>query len=208
MEEKSNWSPSGRLKVWKNNMENWKTEIIRSRRKTLSIQIRPDGTLLVRAPLRMTNVAIQQFLREKSAWIQSHMEKVERANAEGEASPLSKADLQELGRQALSDLPERVRYYAERMGVTYGRITIRNQRTRWGSCSSAGNLNFNCLLMLTPEAVRDYVVVHELAHRRHMDHSAAFWQEVGAILPDYRVQVKWLKENGGILMARMEKGSE
>ena len=82
------------------------------------------------------------------------------------------------------------------MGVDYGRITIRNQKTRWGSCSAKGNLNFNCLLMLMPTEVIDYVVVHELCHLKEMNHSNAFWREVKQVLPDYRKQVKWLKDEG------------
>ena len=84
-------------------------------------------------------------------------------------------------------------------------ITIRNQKTRWGSCSSKGNLNFNCLLMLTPPEVIDYVVVHELCHRKEMNHSGAFWAEVEKVLPDYKEQVKWLKENGGQIIGRMKQ---
>ena len=82
------------------------------------------------------------------------------------------------------------------MKVTYGRITIRDQKTRWGSCSSRGNLNFNWRLLLMPERVMDYVIVHELAHRREMNHSAAFWQIIETYLPDYRERRQWLKENG------------
>ena len=78
--------------------------------------------------------------------------------------------------------------------MTYGRITIRAQRSRWGSCSSKGNLNFNCLLMLTPSEIRDYVVVHELCHRIELNHSAYFWAEVARILPDYKECRKWLIE--------------
>ena len=85
---------------------------------------------------------------------------------------------------------------AKIIGVDYGRITIRNQKTRWGSCSSKGNLNFNCLLMLTPPEVIDYVVVHELCHRKEMNHSKDFWREVEKVLPNYLDQVKWLKDEG------------
>ena len=79
----------------------------------------------------------------------------------------------------------RDRYYSGKMQVEYGRITIRNQKTRWGSCSSKGNLNFNYRLFYLPEELLDYVVIHELAHRRYMNHSMQFWQEVAAYCPNY-----------------------
>lgn len=182
-------------------------QIIRSSRKTLSMQIMPDGSILVRSPWRLPEREIQQFLKEKADWIEKHLAKVNAANAEAEDAPLTKEDIAALSRQAVRDIPERVRKFADIMGVTYGRITIRNQTTRWGSCSSMGNLNFNCLLMLAPEAVRDYVVVHELSHRRHMDHSAEFWAEVASVLPDYKIRLKWLKDSGGTLIARMRSGA-
>lgn len=184
----------------------WNAQVIRSSRKTLSLQIKPDGAIIVRAPLRLPQREIDRFLEEKSGWIEKHLAMVASSNAAGEESPLDADDIRELAQEALADIPERVRKFAQIMGVTYGRITIRNQTTRWGSCSTSGNLNFNCLLMLAPEEIRDYVVVHELSHRRHMDHSAAFWAEVGAVLPDYKSRVKWLKDNGGTLLARMRSG--
>ena len=94
-------------------------------------------------------------------------------------------------------------HFAPSIGVTFGRITIRRQRTKWGSCSSKGNLNFNVLLMLAPPDILDYIVVHELCHRRELNHSAHFWSEVEKVMPDYREKEKWLKENGGALMDRL-----
>ena len=91
------------------------------------------------------------------------------------------------------------------MGVTYNRITIRHQKTRWGSCSSQGNLNFNCLLMLTPPEVIDSVVVHELCHRKEMNHSDRFYAEVLRVFPNYPKCRKWLKDNGSLLMMRLKK---
>ncbi len=91
-------------------------------------------------------------------------------------------------------IEQRVAHYAGIMGIAYGRISMRNQRTRWGSCSSDGNLNFNCRLLYMPLELLDYVVVHELAHRRHMNHSAAFWSEVEKYLPDYKERKARLKQ--------------
>ena len=103
-------------------------------------------------------------------------------------------------RRAAKVIPGRVQYFAPLVGVDYGRISIRSQKTRWGSCSTAGNLNFNCLLLLAPPEVLDYVVVHELCHRKEMNHSPRFWAEVGRVLPDYKASKKWLRENGNRLM--------
>lgn len=177
-------------------------QIIRSRRKTISLQIKPDASIVVRAPMRMPQREIQKFLEEKSGWIETHLAKVRSQQAQAQDNLLTQEDLRSLAEQAKALIPGRAAYYAARMGVTFGRITIRHQTTRWGSCSSKGNLNFNCLLMLAPPEVLDYVVVHELAHRKQMNHSAAFWAEVEKACPDYRVHLKWLKDNGGTLMHR------
>lgn len=179
--------------------------LIRSRRKSLAIEITPELQVVVRAPARMPVREINAFVQEKDDWIRAHLQQMaekKRLREQCREQALSKEELQELAAKAMKLIPQKVRYYAPIIGVTYGRITIRNQRTRWGSCSGKGNLNFNCLLLLMPEEVLDYVVVHELCHRKEMNHSARFWEEVEKILPDYRQRRKWLKDNGGRIMDR------
>ena len=179
--------------------------IIRSRRKTLAIEITPRGEILVRCPLRMANRDIARFVSEKQDWIRSHLARLSAAPL---LPALTEEELQSLAEQARGFFPARTAHFAAILGVTYGRITIRSQHTRWGSCSAAGNLNFNCLLMLSPPQVRDYVVVHELCHRKEMNHSPRFWALVESLLPDYRRQKQWLKANGGALLARLPSGSD
>ena len=183
-------------------MEISQVKILRSRRRTAAIQITPQAEVVFRAPLTMPRREIERILTERRDWIERKLSAVRADMALGRAAPLSREDLARLARQAKEIIPPLAEAYAARMGVTYGRITIRCQQSRWGSCSSKGNLNFNCLLMLSPPEVITYVVVHELAHRKHMDHSPAFWAEVGAVLPDYRESVLWLKANGGKLLSR------
>ena len=156
----------------------------------------------------MPDREIERFLKEKQQWIIEKLQLVrekqrERQEREATINKLTMDEIQALADKALQVIPERVAYFAPQVGVTYGRITIRNQRTRWGSCSGKGNLNFNCLLMLTPPEIIDYVVVHELCDRKQMNHSSAFWAEVEKILPDYKERRLWLKKNGGALIERM-----
>ena len=185
----------------------YRIEIIRSSRKTVALQILPDGGLRLRVPRSMKKADIQRFLDSHKAWIDEHRQKAEeRRRAAGDAPRLTAEELRALAEEACRVIPERVAYYAPLIGVTYGRITIRNQRTRWGSCSAKGNLNFNCLLMLTPPQVLDSVVVHELCHRKEMNHSPAFYGQVLRVFPEYRKWDKWLKENGAAIMARMDPG--
>ena len=103
-------------------------------------------------------------------------------------------------KMALELITEKVQDYSRIMQVSYQNITIKDQKTRWGSCSSRGNLNFNYRLIMAPLEVLEYVVIHELAHRVHMDHSAAFWDEVACVMPEYGRCRLWLKEHGHELM--------
>ena len=182
------------------------TEIVRSNRKSIELNICRDGHIRVRVPFSVTDAEIAQVLKEKASWIEKHRKQMlERQQSVREmwGNRLSAQDIQALADQAVKIIPEKVRYFAGKIGVDYGRITIRNQKTRWGSCSGKGNLNFNCLLMLTPDEVQDYVVIHELCHRKEMNHSPKFWAEVAKFMPDYKQKRKWLKENGEGIMLRM-----
>ena len=176
--------------------------LVRSSRKTLAVQIRTDGTVIARAPLRMPKDRILCFLSEKASWIRMQQGKMqEREKMRQQARiHLDAAQEKELRERAKSVLAQRTAYFARQIGVTYGRITVRDQKTRWGSCSQTGNLNFNFRLILAPSEVLDYVVVHELCHRRQMNQSTQFWQEVAQVLPDYRKRKAWLTENGWRLM--------
>ena len=104
---------------------------------------------------------------------------------------------------AKEKLPRLVSRYAKEMGVSYEKVFVKAQKTRWGSCSSKGNINLNCLLMNAPAYVRKYVIVHELAHRKEMNHSERFWKVVADEIPEYQKAVKWLKKNGDSLIGRL-----
>ena len=175
-------------------------ELIRSRRRSLALQLKQDGTVLVRAPLRVPKWQIEAFLRQHWDWVERQRTK---QAALPKAEKLSEEELVTLKKRARRVFPARAAYYAPLVGVSYSRVTVRSQRTKWGSCSSKGGLNFNCLLLLAPTEVLDYVVVHELCHRLEMNHSARFWAEVERVLPDYAAARKWLRQNGGSLLARL-----
>lgn len=174
-------------------------QIIKSDRKTIAIQINPDGQVVVRCPKRMRVEEARRFVESKADWIEKHLAKRQPQNV----AKYTPKEIEQLREQARKLVTERVRYYAPIIGVTYGQIAIRTQHTRWGSCSSKGNLNFNCLLALVPPEVLDYVVVHELCHRKELNHSIRFWSGVERVLPDYKNQRRWLKDNGTILIRRI-----
>lgn len=166
-------------------------ELIRSNRKTVTLQVKPDGSVVVRAPIRLAKYRIAKFVRDHEAWILIQQKKAEVYREH--VHVITEEERREGIASAKKIFPERTAYFAKRMGVTYNRITIREQKTRWGSCSSAGNLNFNWKLVLMPPELLDYVVVHELAHRKEMNHSPRFWAVVENELPDYRERREKLK---------------
>lgn len=182
----------------------YNVEVRRTKRKSATIKITADMQIVVFVPLYVSDNEIERMVISKSKWIDEHMLKVQ--STVDERSKLEKItfeQVKELADQAVEYIPKRVKYYAEKENFVYNKITIKNLVSRWGSCSTKGNLNFNCLLMLTPDYVIDYIVVHELCHLREMNHSEKFWAEVEKIIPDYQRAELWLKQNGGNLISRM-----
>lgn len=179
-------------------------QLIRSGRQTIGVKVDQKGVVTAQAPYLAKEADILAFLSQHADRIEQYVQRSRIAAEQAEdAGRFSAAELEHMAQQAVQVIPQRVAYYARLLGVTYGRITIRNQKSRWGSCSSKGNLNFNCLLMAAPAEVLDSVVAHELCHRKHMDHSKAFYAELYKLFPDYDRCSRWLKEQGVLLMRRM-----
>ena len=179
-------------------------EVVRSRRKTLSLELRDDGRVLLRAPLWCSRRQLNAFLEKNRDWIERKLrESEQRREALARIPKFSEEELRALQKRGRQVFPARCAQLAPLLGVDYGRVCVRRQRSKWGSCSAKGNLNFNCLLLLAPESVLDYVVAHELCHRLEMNHSKRFWALVARLCPDYAEARRWLRENGGALMARL-----
>jgi len=171
--------------------------INKTKRKSIEIQINSQGKVIVRAPTWASENQINSFVQSKSSWI---WKKVGEANkrlvlhpAQSKINPHDIPFLKQKARIAISD---RVGYYAKIMELSYKNIRISNAKTRWGSCSPKNTLSFSWRLILFPQDIIDYVVVHELAHIKHKNHSKMFWDYVKTICPDYLNKRKWLRHKG------------
>lgn len=185
--------------------------LIKSKRKSYAIRISVEHGVEVRVPLRMSENFLQSMFQEREDWILSRYEEMQEKKKHLMVSPYSPKEKEEIKKRyikaAREYFPKRVEHFVREIywekeelfpetGLPFTGISIREQKTRWGSCSSSGMLSFNWKLMLAPPGILDYVVVHELCHFRHMNHSADFWNMVGEIIPDYKERRKWLAENG------------
>ncbi|MFA5839825.1 MAG: SprT family zinc-dependent metalloprotease [Candidatus Margulisiibacteriota bacterium] len=173
--------------------------LLRSHRRTLALQIAHDGGLVIRAPHRLPEDVIRQFVQKKMAWIVKKQQIArQRINLNSRQTDLNATEIKEYKQRALAVISDRSQYFAEIMGVNYKRLSITSAQQRWGSCTQQGHVNFSWRLVLQPLSIIDYVVVHELAHLRHLNHSKKFWELVSTILPDYKQRRAWLKQNGGL----------
>ena len=180
-----------------------KITVIESKRKTLSIEIKSNGSVFVHAPMFVSDSEIDDFVKSKNRWIEKHLKGLEqKRQAVQNTEKLSDEEIAKLKRSAEEYIPNRVDFYAEKIGVTYGKISIKLHKSRWGSCSAKKNLNFNCLLMLAPDDVIDSVVVHELCHLKEMNHSERFYRLVIRHFPNYYICNNWLKKNGTEILSR------
>jgi hypothetical protein len=212
-------------------------QIIRTKRKSIALIVEPNGRLVVRAPMRISDADIKHLVKQKERWIREKQKRVKDKSTQSKPKVyMDREEFLYLGKsynlkivadlnpalvlsqkfylsrralpkaesvftkwyreQARAVISERVKLYATRHGFKYRKIRITSARTRWGSCSSMGNLNFTWRLVMAPPEVIDYVVVHELAHLRVSNHSKEFWNQVEHIMPDYKQRLRWLKENG------------
>ena len=209
-------------------------QVIKSKRKTLSISINENAQLIVRAPNRISDARIQEFINEKSSWIikNKNLIKLRLQNTEkdqnnllylGEYFPIKKniKSLKKVsfnGEEFITNLENqsqlsnalkiwykdkfkelaipRLNYFVDKYDLTVNQVRLKRQKTLWGSCSSRNNINLNFLLIMAPLKVIDYVIIHELVHTIHKNHSDNFWSAVEDIMPNYKDPKNWLKENG------------
>lgn len=163
--------------------------VIRSRRRTMTIEITRDAQVIVRVPFLATNGQIRRFVADHTAWIERGLAR----RLENPPISLTDEQIADLKRQAKAYIPARVAHYSAQMGLVPSGITINAAKTRFGSCGTTNRLNFSCRLMLYPKEAIDYVVVHELAHLRHRNHKREFYALIERYLPDYREREKLLK---------------
>lgn len=180
----------------------------RTNRRTYSIAVLEDGSVIVRAPLNATDRFIGELVGKHAAAIERRIDEMRRKYGDVDSSPLSDEELKILHKEARAYFTECVRKYEKIIGVKANRISISAQTTRWGSASSKGNVNFNCILMLAPEKARESVVVHELCHLKHMNHSQTFYDACRRVFPEYDEWHRWTHTEGRRLMFRLRKTKE
>lgn len=175
--------------MYNQNME--KYIVIRSRRKTLAIHIEDDLSVTVRAPLFLSDKMIEDEVNKHAKWIENTRERIK--NRKSGSVILNDGEIEKLKKEAYEYLSKRTEYYSVKTGLKYSYIKITSAEKRFGSCNSRGGICYSYRLMLCDKRAVDYVIVHELCHTVHMNHSARFYALVQSILPDWKEREKLLK---------------
>ena len=157
--------------------------LIRSSRRSMAIEVRPGGRVLVRVPKEVSDGEARAFVLAHRARVERA---VERMRAKAAPQPPGEEEIKELRRRARAEMPGRVEYWCKRLGLKAGRVKITSAQTRWGSCSSKGNICFSYLLMRCPDEFIDYVALHEVAHLTHPNHGRGFYALIERHMPDYK----------------------
>lgn len=166
--------------------------LVRSKRKSLAIEVNRRLEVIVRAPFLLPKFTIEAFVKSREEWIEKAIEKM-REKAQNAPAELSSEKIKELKKLAKEVLPERVKHFSEQMNLFPTALKITSAKTRFGSCSGKNSICFSYRLMLYPLEAIDYVVVHELAHIRHKNHGKKFYDLIEKYLPDYKERQKLLK---------------
>lgn len=169
-------------------------KLIRTARKTVAICVKPDGEVEVRAPRKASRQFIEDFVDRKKEWIEQNVQTMRQRKESRRRVVLTKEQKAAAKAKAEAVISARCQYFAPRMGVDFAGVRVNSAKSRWGSCTAGGNLNFTYRLIYTNPELIDYVVVHELAHRKEMNHSSRFWAVVEGELPDYRQRRDKLRE--------------
>lgn len=167
-------------------------EIIYAKRKSLSLQIKPDLSIVVRAPFGTSKKYIDDFVIGHNDWINKKINEISSRSVNPYS--FSGKEINDLKKKTLEIVLPRVEYYSRLMGFSPNKVSVSSAKRRFASCSSCGHLNFSFRLCLYPDKAIDYVVVHELAHLKEMNHSKRFWAIVEKFMPDYKERQKLLKE--------------
>ena len=166
--------------------------IVRSGRRTLALEVGRDLTVTVRAPLHTKKAEIERFVLQHQGWLQKALSKQQSRSLN--IAAIGEEQLPLLKAAAERYIPPRVQHFAKRMQLTPSAVKINSAKTRFGSCSAKNSLNFSCRVMIYPPEIIDYVIVHELAHIKHHNHSRAFYTLIAEFLPDYKERILFLKE--------------
>ncbi len=174
-------------------------QLIRSKRRTICIEIASDARLIVRAPNRLPIDRIQSFVNAKSGWIKKKL--IQRLKSLQSEKPiaLTEEEVSLHRNSAHEKIQSRLDHYSFLTNTPYNQFRLSNAKKRWGVCNSKGHININWRLVMAPEPVLDYVVIHELMHVKELNHSKRFWERVAGVQPEYKIHRKWLKEQGHLL---------